>query len=69
MVFQNRIFDNGQDYRSKLLNGFKEHISSTPDETTEEQEVEFHASKILVLKCIFTKVYNGKIRASRRYSV
>lgn len=56
------IFDNGQDYRSKLLNGFKEHISVLlPDETTEEQEVEFQGLfQNIGTEVHFTKVYNGK---------
>lgn len=56
------IFDNGQDYRSKLLNGFTDHIKVLlPDGLTEEQEIEFQGLfSIIGTEIHFTRVYNGK---------
>jgi hypothetical protein len=56
------LFDNGKDYRSKLLNGSIEKVKVlTPEGTTEEGEVELQGIFGLIGSSVrFTRVYNGK---------
>lgn len=56
------LFDNGQDYHSKLLNGYRTTAQQLlPDGMTEEVEVEFQGIFNLIgTEVHFTRVYNGK---------
>lgn len=59
------LFDNGQDYRSKWLNGHTEKVRIlTPEGIDAEKEVEFQGMyQILGCKVRFTRTYNGKSKA------
>lgn len=56
------LFDNGKDYRSKLLNGYKGTAKKLLDDlTTEETEIMFEGvMQIIGSDVHFTKTYNGK---------
>lgn len=56
------VFDNGQDYRSKLLNGSFEKITVyTPEGLSEEVQVHLEGVFSMVgTKITFTETYNGK---------
>lgn len=64
------LFDNGQDYRSKWLNGYTQEVAEvTPEKITESKEVEFQGVfGTLGVEVRFTRTYNGKSKArTERY--
>lgn len=59
------LFDNGQDYRSKWLNGWTQGVTvRSPEGIDEEKEVEFRGVFATVGSDVrFTRTYNGKSKA------
>lgn len=67
---QGCLFDNGQDYRSKWLNGHTQAVTeTTPERLTQTREVEFSGVfGSLGVQVRFTRTYNGKSKArTERY--
>lgn len=67
---QSCLFDNGQDYRSKWLNGHTQEVAeTTPEKLTQTREVEFSGVfGTLGVQVRFTRTYNGKSKArTERY--
>lgn len=67
---QGCLFDNGQDYRSKWLNGYTQTVAEVmPEKITESKEVEFQGVfGTLGVDVRFTRTYNGKSKArTERY--